>query len=136
MVPFPFLPELSEGWERRADGLRRLTEYLGEYDIKLYLYINEPRAMPVEFFADHPELKGAERSGFASLCTSVPEIRDYLYDMPQLMAAADLVMCRSGASTLAELEAMAGEWFAESSEALRQYADEFAAWAGERFGGL
>lgn len=37
---------------------------------------------------------------------------------------------------LGELEAMAGEWFAESSEALRQYADEFAAWAGERFGGL
>ena len=34
------------------------------------------------------------------------EVRDYIYDMPALMAAADLVLCRSGASTLAELAAM------------------------------
>lgn len=34
------------------------------------------------------------------------EVRDYIYDMPRLMAAADLVLCRSGASTLAELAAM------------------------------
>ena len=34
------------------------------------------------------------------------EVRDYIYDMPLLMAAADLVLCRSGASTLAELAAM------------------------------
>ena len=34
------------------------------------------------------------------------EVRDYIYDMPRLMAAADLVVCRSGASTLAELAAM------------------------------
>ena len=34
------------------------------------------------------------------------EIRDYIYDMPTVMAAADLVMCRSGASTLGELAAL------------------------------
>ena len=34
------------------------------------------------------------------------EVVDYIYDMPRLMAAADLVLCRSGASTLAELTAM------------------------------
>ena len=34
------------------------------------------------------------------------EIRDYIHDMPRLMAAADLVLCRSGASTLAELTAL------------------------------
>lgn len=34
------------------------------------------------------------------------EVRDYIYNMPQLMAAADIVLCRSGASTLAELAAM------------------------------
>jgi len=33
-------------------------------------------------------------------------VRPYIYDMPRVMAAADLVMCRSGASTLAELTAM------------------------------
>lgn len=31
------------------------------------------------------------------------EVREYIYDMPVVMAAADLVLCRSGASTLSEL---------------------------------
>ena len=31
------------------------------------------------------------------------EIREYIYDMPRVMAAADLILCRAGASTLAEL---------------------------------
>ncbi len=31
------------------------------------------------------------------------DVRNYIYDMPQVMAAADLVLCRSGASTLSEL---------------------------------
>ncbi len=34
------------------------------------------------------------------------DIREYIYDMPLVMAAADLVMCRSGASTLGELAAL------------------------------
>ena len=33
------------------------------------------------------------------------ELRDYIYDMPRVMAAADLVICRAGASTLGELAA-------------------------------
>ena len=31
------------------------------------------------------------------------DVREYIYDMPVVMAAADLVMCRAGASTLSEL---------------------------------
>ncbi len=31
------------------------------------------------------------------------EIREYIYDTPRVLAAADLVLCRAGASTLAEL---------------------------------
>lgn len=31
------------------------------------------------------------------------DIRKYIYDMPRIMAAADLVLCRAGASSLAEL---------------------------------
>ena len=34
------------------------------------------------------------------------DVRAYVYDMPNVMAAADLVLCRAGASTLAELTAM------------------------------
>ena len=31
------------------------------------------------------------------------DVRDYIYDMPRVMAAADLILCRAGASTLSEL---------------------------------
>lgn len=34
------------------------------------------------------------------------DVRAYIYDMPRVMAAADLILCRSGASTLAELAYM------------------------------
>ena len=35
------------------------------------------------------------------------EVREYIYDMPLVMAAADLVLCRAGASTISELSAIA-----------------------------
>lgn len=35
------------------------------------------------------------------------EVREYIYDMPLVMAAADVVLCRAGASTIAELTAIA-----------------------------
>lgn len=34
------------------------------------------------------------------------EVRKFIHDMPQLMAAADLIICRAGASTLSELTYM------------------------------
>lgn len=42
-------------------------------------------------------------------CLEIPpeecgaDVREYIYDMPRVMAAADLILCRAGASTLAEL---------------------------------
>ena len=35
------------------------------------------------------------------------DVREYIYDMPLVMAAADLVLCRAGASTISELSAIA-----------------------------
>ncbi len=40
-------------------------------------------------------------------CHPGVEVREYIYDMPLVMAAADLVLCRSGASTISELAAIA-----------------------------
>ena len=34
------------------------------------------------------------------------DVRQYIYDMPAVMAAADLVLCRAGASTISELTAI------------------------------
>ena len=54
-----------------------------------------------------PQLKSAlEPRGWDTLADRGVDIRDYIYDMPAVMAAADLVMCRSGASTLGELAAL------------------------------
>ncbi len=35
------------------------------------------------------------------------QVREYIYDMPLVMAAADLVLCRAGASTISEITAIA-----------------------------
>ena len=79
LAPYPFAPALSEGWERRQEGMRYLVAKLAKYDLKLFLYMNEPRAMPLSFFDAYPHLKGhVGRDGYASLCVSTPEVQDYL----------------------------------------------------------
>jgi len=79
LTPYPFAPALSEGWERRQEGMRYLVEKLAKYDLKLFLYMNEPRAMPLSFFEAYPHLRGhIGRDGYASLCVSTPEVQDYL----------------------------------------------------------
>lgn len=51
-------------------------------------------------------LEGLERQDIHLSAHPELEVRPYLYDMPLVMAAADLVLCRAGASTLSELSAL------------------------------
>ncbi len=46
-----------------------------------------------------------ERGVFLGSCKNL-DVREYINDMPRVMAAADLVICRAGAMALAELQAM------------------------------
>lgn len=62
---------------RRAN-LRTLAERTARYGIRIYLYMNEPRAMPDSFFAGREHLKGGKEGDHSALCTSVPEVRDWL----------------------------------------------------------
>lgn len=48
-------------------------------------------------------LADMERAGIRDAAAHGMDVREYIYDMPLVMAAADLVVCRSGASTLSEL---------------------------------
>ena len=76
---FPFDPQISKGYEARIERMNQLCDRLEKYGIKLYLYINEPRSMPEEFFDRFPQLKGhVQDEGNVCLCTSTPEVRDYL----------------------------------------------------------
>lgn len=78
LVPFYFDPKYSEGWEKRTERLNLLVGNAKKYGIKVYLYLNEPRCMPEEFFEDHVELRGKKNGMFSSLCTSCPEVMKYL----------------------------------------------------------
>ena len=42
-------------------------------------------------------------SSAPGLKNGLAEIREYIYDMPRVMTAADLILCRAGASTISEL---------------------------------
>ena len=48
-------------------------------------------------------LDDMEKAGIKNAKERGMDVREYIYDMPLVMAAADLVICRSGASTLSEL---------------------------------
>ena len=78
LVPFPFDETYSAGWEKRISRLNELISKAKKYGIMVFLYINEPRCMPLDFFEKHPELKGSVKGRFASLCSSQKEVTDYL----------------------------------------------------------
>lgn len=81
LVPCKYDPTLSEGWQIRQEGLRRVIARLARHGLKLYLYINEPRELADTVFEKHPHLKGdVTHEGYASLCLSVPEAQDFLRD--------------------------------------------------------
>jgi hypothetical protein len=73
-------PEFGEGHEVRLLNLRKMVERADKFGVKLYLYINEPRGMPHAFFEKHPELAGAQSGELTALCTSVPEVRQWMAD--------------------------------------------------------
>lgn len=80
LAPFPWDPSLSERWEERLSNLKELTARAKQHGIGVYLYLNEPRAMPLPFFEVHPELRGVAEGDHAAMCTSAPDVRDYLRD--------------------------------------------------------
>ena len=78
LAPFPWDARQSKHYETRLQNLRLLVERARRHGVSVYLYLNEPRACPVSFFATRPDLKGVAEGEFAALCTSVPEVREYL----------------------------------------------------------
>ncbi len=79
LSPYPFEPNLSKGHEARLARFRAFTERCEKYGIKLFLYLNEPRNMPPNFFDKHPHIRGHERDkNHICLCVSTKEVQDYL----------------------------------------------------------
>lgn len=78
MAPFPWDNTLSARYEDRLAGLQKLAKRAKRSGIDIYLYLNEPRAMPNQFFQNRAELKGTQEGDFSALCTSHPAVQDWM----------------------------------------------------------
>ena len=73
-------PEFGVGHERRLANLAALVQRAKKYGIGVYLYMNEPRAMPAAFFKNRAEMGGVREGQFTALCTSFPAVRQWMGD--------------------------------------------------------
>lgn len=81
LAPDAAFPEFGAGHETRLATLRQLVARAKRHGIDVYLYVNEPRAMPLDFFQpNRAGLQGVREGGHAALCTSTPEVRRWLAD--------------------------------------------------------
>ncbi|MBV9123512.1 MAG: hypothetical protein JO112_09155, partial [Planctomycetes bacterium] len=80
LAPARTFPEFGQGSAERLANLNRLVHRAKQFGVKVYLYLNEPRAMPGEFFRDRPDIRGAEQGGLYALCTAVPAVRQWMTD--------------------------------------------------------
>ena len=80
LAPSDTFPEFGAGHAERLANLRRLVDRAKAHGIAVYLYINEPRAMPAGFFKDRPGLQGAREGDHHAICTSAPEVRQWIED--------------------------------------------------------
>ncbi|MBY5956794.1 hypothetical protein KUV50_01510 [Membranicola marinus] len=71
-------PELGAGSNVRLRNLKNLVDRAARYGISVYLYMNEPRAMPVSFFDDRKSIQGVRKGDFMTMCTSTKEVLDWL----------------------------------------------------------
>ena len=80
LAPSTFFPEFGAQHEVRLANLNKLANRAGKYGIKIYLYMNEPRAMPAAFFDGRETLKGIGRGDHFAMCTSAPPVRRWITD--------------------------------------------------------
>ena len=79
----PKYPEWSRDARRRRAALRRLVDRAAKYGVRIFLYINEPRAQPGSFF-DAPGrggMRGATEprgAGYHAMCTEDPATLEWL----------------------------------------------------------
>jgi hypothetical protein len=81
LAPSKMFPEFGAGSGIRLQNFRKLVDRAANHGMKIYLYLNEPRSMPAEFFRRHPEIRWTHDPGdsrFFTMCTSTPAVREWL----------------------------------------------------------
>jgi len=80
LAPSARFRAFGEGSEIRLTNLNGLVNPARRFRIKVYLYLNEPRAMSPAFFRKHRERKGRSENGMYAMCTAAPEVREWIGD--------------------------------------------------------
>jgi hypothetical protein len=80
LAPCPWQGARSARHAERIKNLAALVARAKRHGIQVFLYLNEPRALPLRFFDEHPELKGVTEGDYAALCTSDESVRRFLLD--------------------------------------------------------
>ena len=90
IIPHPRYPEFAQNSHLHLQALRNLCREAGKAGLKVYLYLQPPRAIPVNdraFWQAHEEDGGQILESYGddgtkfqvrSLCTSLPEVRKYI----------------------------------------------------------
>ena len=80
LAPSKLFPEFGRRSDERLANLNRLVQRAKRAGLKIYLYINEPRAKPPEFFEQRQEIRGATSQGLHAICTTPQIVRDWISD--------------------------------------------------------
>jgi hypothetical protein len=73
-------PEFGVDHQKRLTRLRQLVRRAKRYGVGVYLYMNEPRAMPSAFFEKRPEMAGVPWQGLVAMCTSDQRVLQWMTD--------------------------------------------------------
>lgn len=78
LAPSRHFPEFGLDSDTRLRNLDKLIARAARHGLRIFLYLNEPRSMPAEFFARYPDLRGERFQHHWSMCTSQEPVRDWL----------------------------------------------------------
>lgn len=84
-------------------GAREMNKKIARFLVReahdgLFQHVHATGSYGWRWMPDYVKEQGLDLSQYPEL-----DMREYIYNMPQLMAAADLVICRAGAATISEV---------------------------------
>jgi len=84
-------------------GAREMNKKIAQFMVReakedSFYHVHATGSFGWRWMPDHVKELGLELSEHPNI-----DMREYIYNMPQLMAAADLVICRAGAATISEV---------------------------------
>ncbi len=81
LVPFTFDESCSNNYKTKIQNLNEFIECCKKHGIDVYLYLNEPRSLPDEFFKSHEDLRGNQvEDGSFVFCLNKQGAIDYIYN--------------------------------------------------------